>query len=51
MIEAHASSTGKGNLLILGVDMLGDRSLRNYDLEGDETRSTIRWCFWRRPIR
>src|SRR5438093_6833355 len=29
---------GEGNLLILGVDMTGDRSLRAYDLEsGDET--------------
>jgi putative ABC transport system permease protein len=28
---------GEGNLLVLGVDMTGDRSLRNYDLEsGDE---------------
>jgi putative ABC transport system permease protein len=26
---------GKGNLLILGVDMLGDRNLRSYDLEND----------------
>lgn len=28
--------SGQGNLLILGVDMLGDRSLREYDLEGEE---------------
>ncbi len=35
VIEATVS-TGKGNLLILGVDMLGDRSLRNYDLEGTD---------------
>ena len=28
---------GQGNLLVLGVDMTGDRSLRDYDLEsGDE---------------
>ena len=27
---------GEGNLLVLGVDMLGDRSLRNYDLEGGD---------------
>ncbi len=27
---------GQGNLLILGVDMLGDRSLRDYDLEGGD---------------
>lgn len=33
VIEATVS-TGQGNLLILGVDMLGDRSLRTYDLEG-----------------
>ncbi len=33
VIEA-AVSTDRGNLLILGVDMLGDRNLRNYDLEG-----------------
>ena len=35
VIEATVS-TGKGNLLILGVDMLGDRSLRTYDLEGSD---------------
>jgi putative ABC transport system permease protein len=35
VIEATVS-TGRGNLLILGVDMLGDRSLRTYDLEGDD---------------
>jgi putative ABC transport system permease protein len=33
VIEASVS-TGRGNLLILGVDMLGDRNLRSYDLEG-----------------
>src|SRR5260370_20585386 len=27
---------GKGNLLILGVDMLGDRNLRSYDLEDSD---------------
>ena len=28
---------GEGSLLVLGVDMTGDRSLRDYDLEsGDE---------------
>jgi putative ABC transport system permease protein len=32
VIEATVA-TGHGNLLILGVDMLGDRNLRNYDLE------------------
>jgi putative ABC transport system permease protein len=32
VIEA-AVSTGAGNVLLLGVDMLGDRSLRNYDFE------------------
>ncbi len=36
VIEATVS-TDQGNLLILGVDMLGDRSLRNYDLEGADT--------------
>src|SRR6185295_8161590 len=35
VIEATVS-TGQNNLLILGVDMLGDRSIRNYDLEGDD---------------
>ena len=35
VIEATVS-TGNGNLLILGVDMLGDRSLRTYDLEGTD---------------
>lgn len=39
VIEAPAATrlAGQGNLLILGVDMTGDRSLRDYDLEsGDE---------------
>ncbi|MBM3728793.1 MAG: FtsX-like permease family protein [Acidobacteria bacterium] len=39
VIEAVMSSgAGQGNLLVLGVDMTGDRSLRDYDLEagGDE---------------
>ncbi len=49
MIEAVVSTglPGQGNLLILGVDMTGDRSLREYDLESGDGghRSTIRWCF------
>jgi putative ABC transport system permease protein len=39
VIEAVANTglAGQGNLLILGVDMTGDRALRQYDLEsGDE---------------
>ena len=39
VIEAVVDSniTGQGNLLVLGVDMTGDRSLRDYDLEsGDD---------------
>jgi putative ABC transport system permease protein len=36
VIEASVAA-GNANLLILGVDMLGDRSLRTYDLEGDES--------------
>jgi putative ABC transport system permease protein len=39
IIEAVADTrlTGEGSLLVLGVDMTGDRSLRDYDLEsGDE---------------
>ncbi len=39
VIEAVVDSqiAGEGSLLILGVDMTGDRSLRDYDLEsGDE---------------
>jgi putative ABC transport system permease protein len=39
IIEAVVDSqiSGEGSLLILGVDMTGDRSLRDYDLEsGDE---------------
>jgi putative ABC transport system permease protein len=35
VIEATVS-TASGNLLILGVDMLGDRSLRTYDLENTD---------------
>src|ERR1700686_52772 len=38
VIEAVVSTglKGQGNLLILGVDMTGDRSLRDYDLKGDQ---------------
>ncbi len=39
VIEATVSTSfpGAGNILVLGVDMTGDRSLRDYDLEsGDE---------------
>ena len=39
VIEAVVDTgiAGQGNLLILGIDMTGDRSLRDYDLEnGDE---------------
>jgi putative ABC transport system permease protein len=39
VVEAVADTgiKGQGNLLILGVDMTGDRSLRDYDLEsGDQ---------------
>lgn len=36
VIEA-SSNTAQGNLLILGVDMLGDRNLRDYDLEGTDS--------------
>ncbi|MDX1983669.1 MAG: FtsX-like permease family protein [Bryobacteraceae bacterium] len=38
VIEATAATglAGQGNLLILGVDMTGDRSLREYDLEEGE---------------
>jgi putative ABC transport system permease protein len=31
---------GQGNLLILGVDMTGDRSLRDYDLESSDPNSS-----------
>ncbi len=36
VIEAVADTNirGQGNLLVLGVDMTGDRSLRDYDMEG-----------------
>src|SRR5436190_2066999 len=39
VIEAVADSNleGQGNILVLGIDMTGDRSLRDYDLDsGDE---------------
>lgn len=38
VIEAvvRTDLSGQGNLLILGVDMLGDRGLRDYDLEGND---------------
>jgi putative ABC transport system permease protein len=36
-IEASVDTAGQGKLLILGVDMTGDRSLRDYDFDnGDE---------------
>jgi putative ABC transport system permease protein len=35
VIEASVA-TGSGNLLLLGVDMLGDRNLRTYDLEDSD---------------
>ena len=47
-----ASCQAQGNLLVLGIDMTGDRSLRDYDLEAATTpSSTIRWCFSRSPTR
>lgn len=38
VIEAALDTglAGQGNLLVLGVDMTGDRSLRDYDLEGQQ---------------
>jgi putative ABC transport system permease protein len=38
VIEAVVDSNirGQGNLLVLGIDMTGDRSLRDYDLESGE---------------
>ena len=38
VIEAVADTglKGQGSLLVLGVDMTGDRSLRDYDLEGGD---------------
>ncbi len=39
IIEAIVDTQAKsiGDLLVLGVDMTGDRSLRDYDLEGDDS--------------
>ena len=39
VIEAVVDSqiVGQGNLLVLGVDMTGDRSLRDYDLGSGDT--------------
>lgn len=41
VIEAVVSTglNGQGNVLILGVDMTGDRSLRDYDLKGSDDAS------------
>src|SRR5829696_7112051 len=38
VIEAVVDSNlrGQGNLLVLGIDMTGDRSLRDYDLDSGE---------------
>jgi putative ABC transport system permease protein len=35
-IEAVVDVEGQGNLLVLGIDMTGDRTLREYDMEGGE---------------
>jgi putative ABC transport system permease protein len=35
-VASGQSTAGPSNLLILGVDMLGDRNIRNYDLEGSD---------------
>lgn len=35
-VVVDSSLQGEGNLLVLGVDMTGDRSLREYDLEAGE---------------
>ena len=47
-VVVDSNIKGEGNLLVLGVDMTGDRSLRDYDLESsdDAASSTIRWCSW-----
>ena len=34
--RSRVAGGDQGNLLILGVDMLGDRSLRNYDMEASD---------------
>ena len=43
VIEAVVNTgvEGQGNLLILGVDMTGDRSLRDYDLESSGSDDAI----------
>jgi hypothetical protein len=54
VIEAVVDSElkGQGNLLVLGVDMTGDRSLRDYDLDsGEDAVSTTRWSSSRSPTR
>ena len=38
---ADTGLKGQGNLLILGVDMTGDRSLRDYELEGGDDEDFI----------
>ena len=59
VIEAVAdtqqiASGGQGNLLVLGIDMTGDRNLRDYDLDGndgavDDPRSAKRLRFRPEP--
>ena len=38
IVEAvvHTTDAGQGNILILGVDMAGDQSMRDYSMEGNE---------------
>src|SRR5262245_47040847 len=35
-VVVDSNIKGEGNLLVLGVDMTGDRSLRDYDLESED---------------
>lgn len=48
VIEASVSAAGT-NLLILGVDMLGDGKLRNYDLEDSDNRIDDPLVFFAQP--
>lgn len=43
VIEAVATTgiKGQGNILILGVDMMGDQSLRNYDIKSNDQQVAV----------
>jgi putative ABC transport system permease protein len=50
-VLANIAFADEGRLLIVGVDMLGDRELREYQFDEEEARSPIRWLPLPNPTR